>query len=121
MLDYSTMKLHQLTVDALRHKAAVAADTYDPTDEETAWAKVAAEQCRAVAAAGTTEALAKSLAARVELENYLGSDMPPRETTAIVFDLCRSGYYEQHNPNTVTMGRRCKTRTVDGVKYDTGW
>jgi hypothetical protein len=87
------MKLHQLTIEALKHKAEVAAETYDPTDEETAWAKVADEQCRAVAAAGTTEALSQNPKAQDELENYLGGDMPPRETTAIVSDLCRSGYY----------------------------
>jgi predicted extracellular nuclease len=115
------MKLHELTIEALKHKAEVAAATHDPADAETAWAQVAGEQCRAVAAAGTTDALNQNPKAQDELENYLAGDMPAGEMKAIVTDLCRAGHYMRTKPHAVTLGRRCKTRTVDGVKYDTGW
>ena len=116
------MKLHQLTIEALLHKAGVAADTYDPADTETAWAKTADEHCRAVAQAGTVAALKVSGPAMDELENYLAADMPPRERTAIVSDLCRAGHYEKHNPNVVQLcGRPTKTRTIEGVRYVTGY
>ena len=113
-------KLHELTIEALCYKAGVAADTYDPTDAETNWAKVADEQCRAVATAGTVAALKSSKVGKEELENYLGGDMPPREQTAIVSDLCRAGWYDKHDPNSVST-RRVKTRTVEGARYVTGF
>ena len=111
--------LHKLTIEALRHKATVASDTFDATDPETNWCLAAERECNAVASAGTHAALKVSKEAQEELENYLGGDMSPRETTAIVSDLCRAGWYEQHNPNSVST-RRIKTRTVEGVRYVTG-
>jgi hypothetical protein len=113
------IKLHDLTVEALRHKASVASDTYDPADEETNWAKTADEQCRAVAITGTVDALKASKVAQEELENYLAGDMPPRELTTVVSDLCRAGAYELYDPNAVCT-RRIKTRTVEGLRYVTG-
>ena len=114
-------KLHQLTVEALRHKATVANETFDSTDPETNWCLAAERECNAVADAGTDAALKASKEAKEELENYLGGDMSPRETTAIVADLCRAGWYEQHNPETFALGRRSKTRTFEGVRYVTGY
>lgn len=114
------MQLHKLTIEALRHKATVASETFDATDPETNWCLVTERECNAVADAGTDAALKASKEAQEELENYLGGDMPPRETTAIVSDLCRAGWYEQHNPNSVST-RRVKTRTVEGVRYVTGF
>lgn len=113
-------KLHPLTVEALTHKASVASDTFDASDAETNWCLAVERECLAVAKAGTHDALRASKEAKEELENYLGGDMPPRETTAIVSDLCRAGWYEQHNPNSVST-RRVKTRTVEGVRYVTGY
>ena len=112
--------LHKLTIEALRHKATVASDTFDATDPETNWCLASERECNAVADAGTDAALKVSKEAQEELENYLGGDMTPCETTAIVSDLCRAGWYEQHNPNSVST-RRVKTRTVEGVRYDTGF
>lgn len=114
--------LHKLTLEALRHKADVAGDTYDPSDPETDEWLVVETQCRAVALMGTVEALSRSEQAKDELDNYLMTDMPPRELTAIVTDLCRAGYFERHDPRwVVAMGRPIKTRVVDGVRYSTGF
>ena len=113
-------KLHQLTVEALRHKAGVANETFDASDAETNWCLAVERECLAVANAGTHYALRASKEAKEELENYLGGDLPPRETTAIVADLCRAGWYEKHNPDAVCT-RRVKTRTVEGVRYVTGY
>ena len=114
-------KLHQLTVEALRHKAGVANETFDAADAETNWCLAVERECLAVASAGTHDALRASKEAKDELENYLGGDMPPRETTAIVSDLCRAGWYNRFTPGTVALGRLPKTRTLEGVRYVTGY
>lgn len=113
------MQLHKLTIEALRYKAATASETFDATDPETNWCLATEHECNTVADAGTGAALKASKEAKEELENYLGGDMSPREITAIVSDLCRAGWYEKHNPNSVST-RRVKTRTVGGVRYVTG-
>ena len=116
----AALNLHKMTVEALLHKAWVANETFDATDPETNWCLLTERECNVVASAGTHAALKASKEAQEELENYLGGDMTPCETTAIVSDLCRAGWYEQHDPNAVST-RRVKTRTVEGVRYDTGF
>lgn len=111
-------KLHKLTIDALKWKANVAQDMYDANDEETHSWKDTAEACLAAVESGTPAGMSHE--AKGELENYLGGDMPAAETTAIVRDLCRAGWYEKYDPNAFTT-RRIKTRTVDGIKYETGY
>lgn len=115
------MKLHPATIDALRHKAGVAHDTWDESDPDTNWCLAVDRECRAVAAAGTVAALRASEEAKGEMENYLGGDLSPGEATAIVADLCRVGWYERYTPGSVALGRRPKTRTVDGVRFVTGY
>lgn len=113
-------KLNQHSIEALRHKADVATDTYDANDPETAeWLRVAVD-CGHAAAKGTVEALRASKAAQDELDNYLNTGMPDKERRAIVRDLCRAGHFPVTNPNVVQWPRRIKTTTVDGVRYDTG-
>jgi len=115
------MKLSKHTIETLRYKADVAADTFDPSDDSTDWCKTAELECKAVAAAGTVEALKASKVAMEELENYRGADMPKHEDRAIAADLCRAGWYEPHDPERVIMlGRKPRMMTVEGVKYVTG-
>lgn len=115
-------KLHKLTVEALRHKATVASETFDADDHETNWCLASERECNAAAGEGAVAALRSSAVAMGELEDYLSGDMPPRERTAIVRDLCRAGWYSRYNPNAVVMFslRGDKTRTIDGVRYITG-
>lgn len=113
------MKLHRFTIEALEHKAAVAADTYEPADPETACWQFTEGECLAAVKGGTVEALKACRTAQAELENYLGSDMPQNERRAIERDLCRAGWYEIHNPEAVCT-RRLRTLTVDGIRYDVG-
>lgn len=110
--------LHKLTRDALAWKRQIADDTYDELDPETeCWLDVS-NACREALRLNTPACMPKD--AQEELENYLQGDLPPAETTAIVRDLCRAGWYEKHDPSAVTT-RKIKTRTVDGVKYSTGF
>ena len=112
--------LHKLTIEALLHKAWVANETFDATDPETNWCLITERECNAVADVGTHAALKASKEAQEELDNYLCANTDPREITAIVSDLCRAGYYDKHDPNAVST-RRIKTRTVEGVRYVTGF
>ena len=96
------MKLHKLTVEVLYHKAQEGR---------------IADACLAAVETGTPEGMSHE--AQYALSNYLEQDLPANETTAIVRDLCRAGWYEKHNPNSSTW-QRIKTRIIDGVKYVTG-
>lgn len=110
--------LHKYTRDALAWKRQIADDTYDENDPETeCWLEVS-NACREALRLNTPACMPK--AAQEELENYLQGDLPPAETTAIVRDLCRAGWYEKHDPSAITT-RRIKTRRVDGVQYSTGF
>ena len=116
-----TIALHKMTLEVLLHKAWVANETFDATDPETNWCLITERECNAVAGLGTHAALKASKEAQEELDNYLCvTNSDPRETTAIVSDLCRAGYYDKHDPNSVST-RRIKTRTVEGVRYVTGF
>ena len=68
------MQLHKLTIEALRHKAQVANDTFDAFDHETNWCLSVERECKAVADAKTVFALKASKEAQEELEDYLGGD-----------------------------------------------
>jgi hypothetical protein len=111
------VNLHHHTKDALHYKTDVARDTYDPRDEDSAEWQAVATGCATVASAGTTEALRVTPLALRELEDYLGGEMSPAERRAIQADLCRAGWYERHDPATVST-RRPRTLRVDGVRYE---
>lgn len=111
------MNLHPKTIEALRWKAGVAADSIEENDPETAsWGEVS-EQCYEAADAGTTEVLRHSMKAKAELDNYLMGDMPKSERVAIQRDLCRAGHYEVHDPESVST-HRMKTLMVDGTLFE---
>lgn len=111
------MKLTRHTIEALEHKACVADDSFDARDPDSAgWLETAASCRRAMA---SIESLRVEKVAQGELDNYLMGDLPRAEQSAIIADLCRSGYFPIFDPLAVC-SRRLGKRTVGGIIYEVG-
>ncbi len=116
------MRLSEKTIEAIKDRIEqLEPDQFDYAEDYAEWISVKAE-LQSVAANPTIETLAANHEAMDEIYhiamNYSG-EVQPAESKSIDADLCRAGFHEKFDPNTV-WSRRPKTRVVDGVKYVIG-
>lgn len=125
------MNLSRWTIEALKHKAEIAADeislssgehggTPDPESVKD-WTDTAAAIARVLAEPTTAKLGAEPLAV-TELANY--SDKEPEafargERIALLRDLARCGYLDEFDPASV-WSRKPRTMEVDGKRYVIG-
>lgn len=118
------MRLSDLTIEELEHHRDVAIDSIDDSDPETVSYADDVAAIESVIADPTTKRLAGHPIAMERLcdsiESMQSYGEPWSKVRPIAVDLARAGYFEKGD-GRVAMGRRVKTRKIDGAEYVTGY
>lgn len=116
------MKLSDLSIEELEHKLTVAEETI--LDDEGGGAAAEAAEIRAVLDEPTTENLRRNRLACDRLYDsvdiMMSAKVPYGEVKPLLVDLYRAGFLEEGDGKPA-IGRRIRTRIIDGKQVVTGY